>query len=293
MEGTKIEWATHTFNPWVGCTKVSPGCQHCYAEALDRRWGHGRWGPKAPRQRTSVAYWRQPLRWDVKAAQTGEQVRVFCASLADVWEDRADLVEHRADLFRVIQATPALTWLLLTKRPENILRLWPAGFQPPGVDTWPNVWLGTTVEDQERADLRVPQLLRVPAALRFLSVEPLLGPVDLTRLHGLPPIGWAIVGGESGAGARPMDVAWARGVVAQCRAAGVPCFVKQLGARVLDEKADAHYADGWAEWPNGTSVVARTAEPFVPVGYRLKDTKGGDPAEWPEDLRVRQVPGGR
>ncbi|HEY7770469.1 DUF5131 family protein [Longimicrobium sp.] len=190
---TKIEWCDHTFNPWIGCQRVSPGCVNCYAEhtntyvRVQRAGGNELWGPKGARHVTSDANWRKPLAWNRLAAgnrttawaldKVHVRPRVFCASLADVFEDRPDLVAPRARLFALIQATPELDWLLLTKRPENMVRL----AQASGWEgDWPaNVWAGCTVEDQQRADERIAHLLAVPAAVRFLSCEPLLGPVDL------------------------------------------------------------------------------------------------------------------
>lgn len=534
---TKIEWTAtvradgsvvpgYTFNPWWGCVKVSPGCAHCYAEAFDRRT-HGterhtdargvvrepHWGNDAPRRFFGDAHWRQPIAWNRAAEKAGERRRVFCASMADVFEDRPDLVAPRARLFALIDATPTLDWLLLSKRPENIgrllveaadwgkantsldhiaLREWGQGHGQP----FPNVWLGTTVENQEQADLRIPLLLQVPAAVRFLSVEPMLGPVDLSpwlvynpvheqrpasggvgpgcgaergsgdrsrrpnleageagmgslegragvqavrevqggartpeRLSpgsgndqrgprervGAPPrlespprtdpawsdaqsperdqgrqpavqsgssdavgeraarfagpagrtlrdsgrweqprgetlgggrrndpaatserretaedcgglrgerpdcvedrarsavgISWTIVGGESGPGARPCDVAWIRSVVRQCREAGVPCFVKQVGA-VVHDRNDAGFdamSEVWADGPDAGQPTNPSAwpEPIevedaeyqshqgAAVRVRLRDPKGGDPLEWPSDLRVREFPGWR
>lgn len=299
---TKIAWCHHTFNPWRGCAKVSPGCANCYAERGAKRNPAvlGTWGPDGARVVASEAYWRQPLAWDRAAAKAGERRRVFCASLADVFEDRPDLVVPRLRLFETIYTTPHLDWLLLTKRPEDIRRIAPLSFDMP----LPNVWWGTTCEDQTRADERIPHLLAVPAAVRFLSVEPMLGPVDLgyrgagallvdgggQRMapSSLAPaqVDWVIVGGESGPNARPCDVAWIRDVVRQCREAGVPCFVKQLGTRPWDS-AHPEYDD---------DAQARRA-PFVAIdevrcvaGIGLRDPKGGDPGEWPEDLRVREIP---
>lgn len=181
-ENSGIEWTHHTFNPWLGCVKVSPACANCYAEknravaAAEARVGKTLWGPDAERVRTSESYWRQPHRWNREALAAGERRRVFCASLADVFEDRPDLEPHRFDLWRLIEETPGLDWLLLTKRPDRVLAsvpmAWRTGF--PG-----NVWLGTTVEDQARADERIPHLMRVPARVRFVSGEPLLEGVVL------------------------------------------------------------------------------------------------------------------
>lgn len=264
-DNTKIEWADATFNPWIGCTKVSPACDHCYAEAWDARWGHS-WGPHQ-RRRTSAANWRRPLAWDRAAARAGKRTRVFCASLADVFDnDRSITSGWRGDLWHLIHRTPHLDWMLLTKRPQNIsryLRPEKYGRLPPWGDGWPNVWLGTTVEDQTEADRRIPHLLAVPAKVRFLSCEPLLGPVELWRwigVHHHPDnnlkdqetrdaiftiiaaarakfrkenghhgLDWIICGGESGPGARPMNPQWARSLRDQCVAAGVAFHFKQWG----------------------------------------------------------------
>jgi protein gp37 len=302
-EKTGISWTHHTFNPWWGCTRVSPGCVHCYAETFDRRV-HGKdkahWGVKAGRRFFGDKHWNEPLKWNAAAARAGERHRVFCASMADVFEDRPELVEHRARLLALILATPRLDWLLLTKRPENMVRLaLEAGWE----GRWPtNVWAGTTTEDQQRADERIPHLLRVPAAVRFLSCEPLLGPVDvlssIRKMHEENPfdpvfwtgggVDWVIVGGESGHGARRFDLAWARALVRQCTSAGVAVFVKQFGARP---------AEFVALEPVGTAAghddfTFRTGSEYdpEPVWWDLKDPKGGDWTEWPEDLRVREFP---
>lgn len=176
-ENSKIEWCDHTFNPWTGCTKVSPGCDHCYAEGWAKRSGLVKWGAGQERRRTSADYWRQPVKWNRIAERDGVRRRVFCASLADVFDNQVP-VEWRSDLWRVVRETPSLDWLLLTKRPQNIAKMLPGPIATT-LWPWPNVWLGTTVENQEEADRRIPHLLAVPAAVRFLSCEPLLGPVDL------------------------------------------------------------------------------------------------------------------
>jgi protein gp37 len=177
---TRIEWADHTFNPWVGCTKVSPACDHCYAEGWAKRTGNAAlW--QGARRRTSAANWQQPHRWNRAAQAAGTRARVFCASLADVFDNQVP-EEWRTDLWRLISDTPHLDWLLLTKRPQNIGRMLPASWAMPPV-AQPNLWLGTTVENQAEADRRILHLLRVPAAVRFLSCEPLLGPVDLTAIR--------------------------------------------------------------------------------------------------------------
>lgn len=298
---SKIEWTHHTFNPWHGCVKVSPGCANCYAEAFDRRT-HGtskhvtdsgetrepHWGKDAPRRFFGDKHWAEPLKWNRDAEKAGERRRVFCASMADVFEDRPDLIEPRARLAALICDTPNLYWLLLTKRPENVRDLWWAAYGE-AASLPPNVWLGTTCEDQQRADERIPHLLAVPAAVRFLSVEPMLGPVDLAKagamgliVHddgsatdfGAPPsVDWVIVGGESGAVARSFDPAWAYGIVDECQAAGVACFVKQMGSNPV---VGTHYVEnGRRSWSRDISI---------------RDPKGGDMAEWPLDLRVREFP---
>jgi protein gp37 len=227
-QNSKIEWTDHTFNPWIGCTNVSPGCDHCYAESWSKRSGLVKWGNN-PRRRTSEAYWRAPLKWQATAAayqaQHGRRQRVFCASLADVFDNQVDPA-WRADLFDLIAATPALDWLLLTKRPQNISKMLPKAWPDGGM---PNVWLGTTAEDQDRFDQRWPVLSRVSAAVRFISYEPAIGPIRLNRVHTVQP-DWLIVGGESGHGARPMRAAWARAIVKDCHETGVAPFFKQWGA---------------------------------------------------------------
>lgn len=251
-ENTKIEWCDHTFNPWIGCTKVSEGCQFCYAEALmDKRYGKVEWGPQGVRVRTSEANWKKPFKWNREAKEKGIRYRVFCASLADVFEEKPDqpeLDEWRADLFDLIVNTPHLDWLLLTKRPENVNHMIERVTGFSDAEMWfyalDNVWVGTSVENQEQADLRIPHLLAIPAAVRFLSMEPLLGPVDLFKFMnyvnetddiGLtaegfdPEFHWVIVGGESGQNARPMHPDWVRSIRDQCNAAGVPFFFKQWG----------------------------------------------------------------
>ena len=258
---TSISWTRHTFNPWWGCEKVSPGCAHCYAETFSKRTGHTVWGANAPRRFFGDKHWGEPLRWDIDAAKLGERHRVFCASMADWLEDRDDLVAPLAQLLELIRVTPNLDWLLLTKRPENWLKRitdaimwnWCEDDQAAALHAWgrnwingqppANVWIGTTVEDQQRADKRIPELLKIPAKVRFLSCEPLLGPVDL-RGPGLyagdsiapaaiidyePRIHWAIAGGESGPGFRPFNPDWARSLRDQCKAAHVAFHMKQMG----------------------------------------------------------------
>lgn len=185
MENSKIEWCDHTFSPWHGCIKISPGCQNCYALALDKRWGKDVWGPGPKRQRTSEANWRLPLQWNRRAEKEGRRYKVFCASMADVFERNDQLIDWRFELWDLIGQTPMLDWLLLTKRPENVLDMTPYQWHRAewgGYQGWPaNVWIGTSVENQEYADKRIPELLKIPAVVRFLSVEPLLGSVNLLK----------------------------------------------------------------------------------------------------------------
>jgi len=238
-QDSKIEWTHHTFNPWWGCVKVSAGCTHCYADTFSKRYGHDIWGVDRPRRFFGDKHWAEPVKWNKEAEKVGERRRVFCASMADVFEGREDLSPHRWRLFNLIESTPDLDWLLLTKRPENMLNLLPTNWL---IDPRPNVWLGTTAENQEQAGKRIPELLATPAAIRFLSCEPLLGPVNLHEVTrdpfgGIPGIDWVIVGGESGHGARPMDEAWARDLRDQCKDAGVSFFMKQMGGKI-DKRHD-------------------------------------------------------
>lgn len=360
MENSKIEWTDHTFNPWRGCTKISSGCLNCYAETQSKRNPGvlGQWGPEGTRVVASEAKWAEPLKWNRQAAERHanwrraammqrseydgpdpwERPRVFCASMADVFEEWsgpmhasngnplwwcfgslsnsphpsdfdtragcrvATMADIRERLFQTIGDTPHLDWLLLTKRPENAVRM---------TDRWPaNVWLGVSVEDQAAANERIPVLLTIPAKVRFLSCEPLLGPVDLSHIRiplagdsymtrsalrgtdGLnrgketpgrdKRIDWVIAGGESGNGARPCRVEWIQLLVEQCRAANVACFVKQLGARTEVEDPLAVL--------RAQPIGMPGCGPRTWVPLPLRDFKGGDPDEWPADLRVRQFP---
>ena len=228
---TSIAWTDEPFNPWMGCQHVSPGCDHCYAEHdFDQRYHLVQWGPHGERRRTTPAYWRKPHTWQRRASEFehvhGRRRRVFCASIADVFDNQAP-EEWRADLFRLIRETPALDWQLLTKRPQNIAKMLPADWGRG----YPNVWLGTSTEDDLHYRMRWPILARIPAVIHFISYEPALGPLGPIDI-GEPLPDWVICGGESGPSARPMDCAWARDVRDQCTAAGVVFFFKQMGARV-------------------------------------------------------------
>jgi protein gp37 len=221
-KNSKIEWTHHTFNPWWGCTKISPACQNCYAETWAVRVGVRVWGSKAPRRFFGEAHWAEPLQWNREAEQEGERRRVFCASMADVFENRRELGPWREKLWTLIEHTQWLDWLLLTKRPNLVARY------VPWRGIWPrNVWLGTTVESQKWADLRIPVLIQYPAVVRFISCEPLLGPLNLRPW--LKSLNWVIAGGESGLRARPMIPAWVRNIRDQCVQVGVPFHFKQWG----------------------------------------------------------------
>lgn len=220
-ENSKIEWTDHTFNTHIGCQEVSAACDNCYARVMNERWGWVEgWGPHGERKRTSTANWRKPIQWAKAARGTGKRPRVFCASLADVFDNKMP-PEWRADLWGLISCTPELDWLLLTKRPENIIRMLPAGW----ADGWPNVWLGTTAEDQPHYDRRWGKLKEIPAVVRFISYEPALGPLRVTQS---PAPSWVICGGESGSGARYMEPDWAARVRDDCAALGVAFFMKQM-----------------------------------------------------------------
>lgn len=314
---SKIEWTDLTFNPWWGCERVSPGCAHCYADTLARRYGHaGTWGAGHGFRFFGDKHWAEPLKWArTMPARLGRRPRVFCASMADVFEDRTELVEPRKRLIELVYRTPELDWLMLTKRAENVGRM----LGPDGVGLYavesgqvpcpqPNLWVGVSIENA-RFTWRADVLRQIPAAVRFLSCEPLLGslltvrdgelpcscwpgmstqrPVDDKRLCDpweggcggvktldLSGIDWCIVGGESGPGARSFDVAWAREIVAECREHGVAPFVKQLGARpVISYEVDGHTC---------TASV-----------FGIRDRKGGDWNEWDAkvpDLRIREFP---
>lgn len=240
-EKTGIAWCDHTFNPWIGCEAISPGCANCYAKAMvENRMGKD----FAVRWRTSKANWKEPLKWDRKAQADGVRRRVFCSSLADIFDNQVP-DEWRADLWNVIDATPNLIWLVLTKRIGNVDKMLPGWYGASDS----NLWLGATIVNQEEADRDVPKLLRSPAAKRFVSYEPALGPIRWKTESELERVDWLlgtatakdaggtvypinridqiIVGGESGSGRRSMDMAWARSTIKQCKAAGVAVFVKQ------------------------------------------------------------------
>lgn len=280
---TGIAWTDHTFNPWWGCAKVSPGCDHCYAERDAGRYSPHvvLWGVDAARRVFADKHWQGPLRWNTTARKEGRRHRVFCASMADVFDNHEVAEETRPRLWQLIRETPYLDWQILTKRIGNAKRMLP--------DDWgrgyPNVWLGASIVNQEEANRDIPKLLETPAAVSFLSCEPLLeevtifsidGPIDVPG--GMPsPLHWVIVGGESGPKARPFNLRWARSLVEQCAMVNVACFVKQLGTRPVKN------------CPSG--FINSEGKRYSAV--TLKDRAGGDMAEWPEDLRIRCFPEAR
>jgi len=331
---SNIEWTDATWNPLAAfdketgkrgwfCTKVSPGCKHCYAEALNKRLGtgHAYAVPNLEEVDFRLVNVDQPLRWK-------RPRRVFVNSMTDLFHEAVDH-QDIAKVFSVMAGASRHTFQVLTKRTDRMADLlsspmfwaavWVHGMEWAWDDETlatlgeigpskpvPNIWLGTSVEDQERANERIPHLLRTPAAVRFLSCEPLLGPVDLTGIyldamheaHAIPCIAdgvaWVIVGGESGPGARWMHVPWVRDLLGQCERWHCPIFVKQLGSMPADiNTLLCHQPENPHTWPEDT-VVPKEYTPewqgqLAPI--RLRDKKGGDMDEWPEGLRVREYPG--
>ncbi len=351
---TRIAWTDHTFNPWRGCVAVSPGCAHCYAETLSKRnprtlgvWGRAGVGTRVV---AAEAYWREPLRWNAAAAAAGVRRRVFCASLADVFEDwqgrlvsprggermrgpagqttvaisagranggwRAETLDDvRRRLFVLIAETPWLDWQLLTKRPENIRRM----LEGHVVATLPNLWIGTTVEDQARADARIPHLLAAPAAVRFLSLEPLLERVDLRPYVG----GFERVEAAEDCDEFDLCIRCGEGFTEQDRGdrarareghrcppgfgPGIDWLIvggeSGPGARGFDVAWPRHVLRQGREAGVAVFVKQFGARPFdgedpdhdpngadEPRWLRLRDRQGSDPSEWPEDLRVQEFP---
>lgn len=285
---TEISWCVHTFNPWHGCSAVSEACQNCYAAALARWLGFDVFGPDRPRRFFGGKYWAEPVRWARNARRAGRRDSVFCLSMGDVLEDRPDLEKVREEqLWPLVRLTAGdLTWIFLTKRPEN----WKA---IPGDVARVTAW-GVTAENQRELDRRGRLLLKIPAAMRFLSCEPLLEGVEVCngsvsrwskRPAATVPFDLVIVGGESGPKARLFDADWARAICDQCHgsAADVPCtafYMKQFGRRGLDLKNGI----------GGHGMRDKLSAPFI--SRRLKSRDGRDPAEWPVDLQEQHLPDG-
>lgn len=253
---SKIEWTDHTFNPWWGCVKVGLGCQHCYAERYAARYGYDVWGPDKGRRLFGDGHWAQPVKWNVAAEKAGKRQRVFCGSMCDVFEAHyipewaAQLDKDRQRLWDLIAETPWLTWMLLTKRPANVLSMAPESWY---FDSWPeNVWMGASASTEDELRSQWRWLREIPALLLFLSLEPLLEATDVGPCLPLVPTslwpcltpqeaiawlearswaGWVIVGGESGPKARAMEPDWAREIRDLCGIAEVPFFMKQMSRR--------------------------------------------------------------
>lgn len=249
---TAISWTDHTQNFWWGCTKIAPGCDNCYAAALDKRTGGNHWagpsnsGADKPR-RTSEANWRKPYRWNKQAEAEGRRHRVFCGSMMD-WCDKNAPQGALDDMWQVIRETPWLDWQLLTKRATLIERCLPADWG----EGYDNVWLGVTVEDAEHGIPRVKALSKIPARVRFLSVEPLLeNIIPLIGVNEMSEIDWGIVGGESGAGFREMKREWAITAMNALEYWDIPIWFKQWGGFRPDE--NGHLFDGEViqHWPFG------------------------------------------
>ena len=224
---TAIAWTDRTWNPWMGCQRVSQGCIHCYAETLTKtRMKIEVFGSTGLRRRTGKAVWARPRTWNRNAAAQHRPERVFCASLADVFEDAPGPNEWREEVWQVIRKAPWLDFQLLTKRPENIAKMLPDDWADNVFGYWPNVWLGTSIEDNRVAE-RAPVLTGVPAIVHFVSYEPAIGPADEMPLEGLE---WVIFGGESGPGFRPMKLEWAQDMWDRCKQEEVAFFYKQSAA---------------------------------------------------------------
>lgn len=249
MGTTKIEWTDYVFSPWSGCAKVASGCKKCYAERFSIRQPKvfGTWGPNGERVVRGDAYWKHPVKWNREAEKAGVRRRVFCGSMCDVFEDRPDLVPVRGRLWDTILHTPWLDWLLLTKRPENLRRYVPwVNFRLETLASpWPNVWLGASASTQGDLDRNLSYLLRCPATVRFLSLEPLLEEVDFN----LDGIDWLIIGSESGPRRRPCKVDWILSIRDQCVAAGVPLFIKQVNINGALVKMPMIDGKVWDQFP--------------------------------------------
>lgn len=283
---TTIEWTNAVWNPTRGCSIVSPGCSRCYAMKQAHRFSH-KTGPYAGLTKMSKGgpVWTGEVRtvpelldWPLRKKKP---LRIFVNSMSDLFHEG---VSDRFinGVFDVMALAHWHTFQILTKRPQRMRDYLLAPRRGLAVAPWPNIWLGVSVEDQARADERIPLLLQTPAAVHWISAEPLLGHVDLrvympNRLWNdlpswkQPELDWVVVGGESGPGARPFNIKWAQSLIAQCRAAGVPVFMKQIGSLPISKQHGVGIGTFDVAWPH-------------------QDRKGGDPAEWPEDLRVREYP---
>jgi protein gp37 len=264
MKNTSIAWTDHTLNFWWGCQKVSPGCQHCYAETFSKRVGKDIWGPAQITERWRTKNpWRDIFKWDKEAGNQGVRRKVFVQSMSDFFEDHSQVVPWRVEACQILESLKNLDVQLLTKRPENVLLMTP----PAWLKNWPlHIWLGASAENQKYLDSRMLELCQIPAKNKFLSCEPLLTEINLSRW--LSNVDWIIIGGESGAKARPFNLCWGISIIKQCYAAGIPAFMKQVGANPYI-----------GENINGEKHL------FAPT-----DRKGENPDEWPEVMRIREFP---
>lgn len=283
MNRTSIEWTDFTWNPIrarnnrsrrIGtfCTRISPGCKNCYASTINRRFGTGD-EYEVPNLAHTEFFLKDRMLAEPVARK--KPARIFVGDMFDLFHEQIPIA-FITEVLRVAHETPRHTFQFLTKRAERMRVLVNRTQEHWGVTFGSHMHFGVSVEDQHRADERVPELLRTLAAVIFLSVEPMLQAIDLVRAHRqltpyclAPGVNWVICGGESGPGARPFNLAWAEVLLKQCRAANVPFFMKQIGS------------NPW--WMS-------KGEPEVSNRYRTNDRKGGDPAEWPEALRVREFP---
>lgn len=299
---TNIEWAEKVWNPTIGCTRVSPGCAHCYAFEVHDKRHKGYMAAlargeklKLPKQYAKPfkdfqffgGRLQDPMHWRKPA-------RIFVNSMSDVFHERMT-IEFWSAMVTTMTLCPQHQFLILTKRADRMMDFCQQVSPPP------NAWMGVTVENQKAADERIPYLLKTPAAVRWLSVEPMLERIEFKWSHFVPfgesgrsHIQWLVLGGESGPKSRHFYVEWARDVRKFCQKTGTPLFIKQLGSFCLDHNDQGFEGEEPHCWPAGTADKLPVPEDDEmqgdPIPIRLKDRKGGDMAEWPEDLRIREYP---
>lgn len=238
---TGISWTDHTFNPWWGCSKIAPGCENCYAAALDKRTGGDYWNPKTDPRRTRIQNWKKVIQWNEQAEIENRRHRVFCGSMMD-WCDKNAPPGALESLWQLISKTPMLDWQLLTKRATRIAECLPVDWY----DGYENVWLGVTVENKEFGIPRIKELQKIPAKVRFLSAEPLLESLGEFPLDG---IRWVIIGGESGPGFRPFNKKWAEEIISQCDEKDISVWFKQHGGNSRDKGGCLINGIELKQWP--------------------------------------------